>query len=95
MTLTDRTCRRCGAGLTPASTGRPPIFCGEACRRLTEREIARLDRLLAKLEERILNQRASPTISWAATVEALEVEHARIEARLRELLDDPPAAPPT
>ncbi len=45
------TCPIDGVPLVRPPTGRPPTFCGVACRRVAEHELRRLDRRLAGLEE--------------------------------------------
>lgn len=47
--MTDR-CPIDGNALTRPATGRPPLYCSVACRRVAEAELRRLDRRLASLE---------------------------------------------
>jgi hypothetical protein len=45
------TCAKCGSPLERApGPGRPPSFCGAACKRLVEYEVRRLDRRIADYE---------------------------------------------
>lgn len=54
-----RACLKCGATLAPAEgPGRPSTYCGEACRRLAEFELRRLDRRLAKYEAELREELA-------------------------------------
>ncbi len=82
---------RCGKSLEqPAGAGRPPTYCGTACRRAAEFEIRRLDKLLARLEDRLVDLRLR-----SFSIEREGVEAARITAevelahrRMVVLLDD-------
>ena len=81
------TCRKCGTELpTRTGSGRPPTYCSTGCRRATEYELRRLQKALEDLEDRL---RWSRMNGRDAHSEDLEQECARLEARLRELLDDP------
>lgn len=52
-------CAKCGGTFErPSGPGRPPTYCGEACRRLTEFEIRRLDRRLSRYELEQREQKA-------------------------------------
>jgi len=48
--MTSPTCCRCGTPLQVPQTGRPPIYCGNGCRRAAEHEIRRLVRHLERYE---------------------------------------------
>ena len=48
---------------SPAKTGRPPVFCGEPCRRAANYEINRINRRLEKLEQQLSEERISTTHS--------------------------------
>lgn len=47
--MTDR-CPIDGKPLTRPKTGRPPLYCSVACRRVAEAELRRVDRRIASLE---------------------------------------------
>lgn len=86
------TCRVCGAGIEPKTTGgRPPTFCSVAFRRVAEFEIRRINRTLERLEDRALWLRDphNPGLGDKA-VEAAFVagEIASATGRLRKLLGD-------
>lgn len=94
----DLACVKCGALLTRPPTGRPPRYCSTACRRVAEYEVRRLQRHLER-EERLEAQWrrdsdpdtrfAGGSVEYATRMLAVTVaEIARLEARLRELLDD-------
>jgi hypothetical protein len=91
------TCARCGVEIEPAAHGRPPRYCSEACKRLTEFEIRRLDRHLAGYRFQLREELADRTPADRAFVDSLNRTRAqRIrdlrrwiaedEARLRELV---------
>lgn len=45
------TCAKCKAAIEPRpGPGRPPTYCSDACKRLIEFELRRIDRRLAKYE---------------------------------------------
>src|SRR5262245_31291144 len=45
------TCVRCGSPFEQREgPGRPALYCGEACKRLAEHEVRRIDRRLARYE---------------------------------------------
>lgn len=80
-------CLKCGGQIAESATaGRPKRYCSVACRRAAEHEVRRLNALLAKLEERVSNARLGFGFSSPGSVENLEGEIARQEARLRALL---------
>lgn len=45
-----KTCPIDGRPLTRPATGRPPVYCSVACRRVAEAELRRIDRRIASLE---------------------------------------------
>ena len=83
VTTITTACARCGAPLERPATGRPPTYCGEACRRLTEREIARVDHQLDDVERMITRQRAAPARRWAATLPGRQGQPPRPDAPRR------------
>lgn len=50
-------CVKCGRSTKKPSTGRPPRYCGEGCRRSSEYEIRRLVRRLEALEDDLVSLR--------------------------------------
>lgn len=52
MPDTSPTCVKCSRPLERARTGRPPRWCGKACRRAAEAEIRRTSKRIAENEER-------------------------------------------
>jgi hypothetical protein len=80
-------CVKCGGPIAEAATtGRPKKYCSPACRRSAEHEIRRVNVLLGKLEEKVSNARLGYGYSGPGSVDKLEGEIARHEARLRALL---------
>jgi hypothetical protein len=79
-------CLKCGSPLdhTPGTNGRPPSYCGEACRRLAEYEIRRINRRLEQLEASLSNLRIN---GFDHFMEKTQAEIALQEARLRALLE--------
>ncbi len=79
-------CRKCGRDLP--ESGRPRSYCSVGCRRAAEFEVRRLQKALESTEGMIRQCR----FGWNCLTEddipkyAAEVE--RLEARLREELDD-------
>jgi len=77
-------CRKCSAPIEgTGKPGRPRSYCSVGCRRAAEREIRRADRAIEAMEERA---------RWARInnfdAKQYEAERVRLEARLRDLLDD-------
>jgi len=89
-----RSCATCGAELPPKEgPGRPPTYCGEACRRLAEWRIRMLARRIAgyELEQRGLKFEGPSDNEWdererQRRMRALRKWLAADEARLRELI---------
>jgi hypothetical protein len=46
-------CVKCGAPVTPPTTGRPPRYCSTGCRRAAEYELQRLQRHLEAAEREV------------------------------------------
>jgi hypothetical protein len=67
--------------------GRPPIYCGEVCRRAAEMEIRRVNDRLVSLENRLSECRLGPVQTFDSA-HALEAEISRQTVRLLELLAD-------
>lgn len=44
-------CKRCGKALDKPKTGRPPKYCSDSCRKLTELRLRRLTKRLENLED--------------------------------------------
>ena len=87
--MTPGTCRKCRRALpVSAATGRPRRFCSTGCRRAAEYELRRLQRQLEEVEE----QARWCRLGWHGRTESQAskylAEQERLEARLRELLDD-------
>jgi hypothetical protein len=89
-------CRICGGPL-PAkpATGRPPVFCGEVCRRESEFALRRIVRRLGKLEDLSSDARIEAAMHGGVgsiaefqmvRLAAFEDEAERLSARLREML---------
>lgn len=85
-------CRLCGTVLEPVGEGRPPRYCGEACRREAEfkirrenRAIERLEKQRDGLEQEIARLNGSPGNERMLVKVAEQIE--RAEGKLRELLD--------
>ncbi|MFN2488797.1 MAG: hypothetical protein ABR529_03470 [Actinomycetota bacterium] len=91
-------CVKCGRELERAATGRPKRYCGTPCRRAAEFELRRIQRQIEDLEhmERTWRQELNPaTARLGASKGYAEGQHgfyaaeiARMETRLRSLLDD-------
>ncbi len=82
---------KCGKPLEqPAGAGRPPTYCGTACRRAAEFEIRRLDKLLARLEDRLSELRLGKLSLEREGVEAalITAEVQLAHGRMVALLDD-------
>lgn len=58
-------CRICGTPLEQPARGRKRVYCGSLCRRKRERLIARLRRVLRRMEQRAEHY-AIPGNSWGA-----------------------------
>ncbi len=97
------TCVKCGAPIgRQAGPGRPPIYCGAACRASAAYEIRRIQRRLEALETFIGVLGRPEVNTWAGAwvikrrererekkVEAVKGEIAEAEERLRLLLSEP------
>jgi hypothetical protein len=94
-------CRKCGAPLVVPPTGRPPDYCGQACRRISEFEIRRLVRQLDTLDEQQTHL-TQPGIAASSLRDTYGRTHAQqladvqgsivaLEKRLRALIGDEPA----
>jgi hypothetical protein len=88
-------CPECGSGLpVQAATGRPRVYCGLQCRRTAEHRISRARRLVERLESRLIDLRLAVAGYGDTSVPGgllrqegvLEIEIAKAEGRLRELL---------
>ncbi len=84
-----KTCRKCGRDL-PASTGpgRPRSYCSTGCRRAAEYELRRLQKALEEVEEQIRWCRFGFNCRKESDIPKFDAERIRLEARLREVLDD-------
>ncbi len=82
-------CRGCGCDL-PVVLGpvRRRLYCSPGCRRAMEYERRRLQRNLISLEELIWESRLGLFGRKPEKVPVLAAEHARLQARLRKVLDD-------
>jgi len=66
------TCLRCGTALGDGPpTGRPPRYCGDLCKRLTEYEVRRLDRRLSGYEIELREELADRTAAADAWIDKL------------------------
>jgi hypothetical protein len=84
-----RTCRKCGAELPEAAgPGRPRSYCSVGCRRAAELEVRRLQRALENTEDMIRQCRFGWNCHTEADIPKYAAEVERLEARLREVLDD-------
>ena len=98
------TCAKCAAPIErQAGPGRPPLYCGAACRASAAYEIRRIQRRLEALETLIgVLRRSEMNTGWVDAsvikrrekerdrkVEAMQAEVAEAEERLRLLLSDP------
>ena len=91
-------CQKCGISIEKPPTGRPPRYCGKACRSAAGYEIRRITRRLEKLEEqRDRNaQETDAPIQYsdfegrgpAERLAAVEKLILGAETRLRQLLQD-------
>lgn len=78
-------CPKCGGEVQGhEGRGRPSVYCSATCRRLAELEIRRLQRLLEALEKRRSLARLN---GWRKDVDGVEAEIARLEGRLRLLVE--------
>src|SRR5262245_37500217 len=69
---TNPTCLKCGAILDrPSGPGRPARYCSDACKRLVEFELRRLDRRLASYYDQLREERADRTPASEAFVDNL------------------------
>jgi hypothetical protein len=87
-------CAKCHEAFVPPNTiGRPPRYCSAGCRRATEYELRRLQGHLEVAERNEARYRSGQVSASArhaaeqAEIHASEIR--RLEARMRELLDDP------
>lgn len=91
-------CRMCGQILAAPATGRPPDYCGTACRRSAEYAIKRQDRRIERLTDSLDGARLAMAVHdpdgfhyrdaerRSATLASLIAE---AEAELRRLMGDP------
>jgi hypothetical protein len=90
-------CLKCGTPISAApGPGRPPTYCGETCRRLTEFELRRLDRRLSRYADELREEQAdrNPADAWIDNLGRTRTQRlndlhrwiAEDEARLRELV---------
>ena len=90
MTKTMKTTCPCGQPLTRAAgAGRPAKYCSTACRRAAEFEIRRIYKLLARLEDRLVNLRLgyasiNPEFEAARLNDEIELANNRMAVLLAE-----------
>ncbi len=97
-------CLVCSAPLARSGAGRPPAYCSTGCRRAAERELARADARLGRIEGEmealrlrlaeyaVARPMGSATVPTArARLAALEGEHRAATGRIRDLLEQAPA----
>jgi hypothetical protein len=77
-------CRICGTPLEQPARGRKRVYCGSLCRRKRERLLARLRRVLRRMEQRAEHY-AIPGNSWGAYQLPFLVP--KLEAARRALAD--------
>ncbi len=87
-------CRKCGREVPESvGPGRPRSYCSTGCRRAMEYETRRLQTALDAIEEQLRWCR----LGWNGRSESqsskYDTERERLEARLRELLDDETVKP--
>jgi hypothetical protein len=78
-------CLKCHTPLERSEVGRPPTYCGPACRRAGEFELRRLQRRIERLEEYQSNLRLQGG-GERRQQQVVQQELDRAEGRLRELL---------
>lgn len=90
------TCVKCGGPIQQPETGRPAIYCSEACRSAAGYELRRVQRRLEAFETERANLRherdfQTPWLKRKAKQRLVDVELeiATDEARLRLLLSEP------
>ena len=71
---------------TTAKTGRPKDYCSIACRRMAEREIKRLEKRIAELEEDLMRYRCFDPSTMLSSGKVSEVI-VRYEAELKNQND--------
>ena len=91
-------CKKCGAELRIPTTGRPPTYCGVACRRSAEFEIRRINKRLETYETERDHLRELAKLPHTPRyfdgrdvkrrLEDIETTIANTEERLRSLLND-------
>ena len=89
-------CLKCNTPLDQPATGRPPIYCGPACRQAAAYEIKRLNRRLEGLETWASRLRHEPDCGYRdgagrrhkEQVADLDAQIAKAEARLLALLGE-------
>jgi hypothetical protein len=89
-------CVKCETPLEAPATGRPPMYCGEACRETAAYEIKRLNRRIEALENKASRAREEIAVEHPDPFKPegyrdkrlffFQEEIAACEARLRELL---------
>lgn len=81
-------CLKCGRHMEGGdkTKGRPKSYCSIGCRRAAELEIRRLNTRIADLEDQAIRARL-PGYLVLTPAEALRSEIARLEERLRHLLN--------
>ena len=78
-------CRICGKPLEQPARGRKRVYCGSLCRRKRERLLARLRRVLKRLEQRA-ERYAIPGNAWG--VHQLPFLVPKLKAAQRALADE-------
>lgn len=82
-------CRKCGSDLPQRpGPGRPLSYCSKGCRRAAEYELRRIQSALEDVEGQIRWCRFKFNGRRPEQEPMFEAERLRLEARLRELLDD-------
>ena len=81
-------CRKCLRPLPDQpATGRPKIYCSPTCRRMSEFEIGRVNRLIDTLEDSLARFRSGLATSFFYDIPAIEAALERQRNRMHELLE--------
>jgi hypothetical protein len=90
----NKLCRKCLRPLPDqAATGRPKIYCSPTCRRGSQFEIGRVNRVIDTLEDSLSRFRSGLATSFFYDIPAIEAALERQRMRLHELLEPDEAAP--
>lgn len=79
------TCRWCGTPLTQKHTGRPRVWCDDACRKAHERAFPRIPSDLEPLPDPSPLRRIPPEDRLALIITELRAHHCELAVMTREL----------